>query len=70
MAQKKKEKRHMKLSTFNRTTNIIVYVLLVIMAIIWLYPFVAIVLDSFRMESTGTVGYVWPKQWGFGNYKP
>ena len=69
MAQKKKEKRHMKLSTFNRTTNIIVYVLLVIMAIIWLYPFVAIVLDSFRMESTGTVGYVWPKQWGFGNYK-
>ena len=69
MAQKKQEKRHMKLSTFNRTTNIIVYVLLVIMAIIWLYPFVAIVLDSFRMESTGTVGYVWPHQWGFGNYK-
>lgn len=69
MAQKKQEKRHMKLSTFNRTTNIVVYVLLVIMAIIWLYPFVAIVLESFRMESTGTVGYVWPQQWGFGNYK-
>ena len=68
MAQKKQEKRHMKLSTFNRTTNIIVYILLVIMSIIWLFPFFAIVLESFRMETTGQVGYIWPQEWGFGNY--
>lgn len=68
MAQKKQEKRHMKLSTFNRTTNIIVYILLVIMSIIWLFPFFAIVLESFRMESTGQVGYIWPQEWGIGNY--
>ena len=68
MAQKKHEKRHMKLSTFNRTTNIIVYILLVIMSIIWLFPFFAIVLESFRMETTGQVGYIWPQEWGFGNY--
>ena len=68
MAQKKQEKRHMKLSTFNRTTNIIVYILLVLMSIIWLFPFVAIVLESFRMETTGQVGYIWPQEWGFGNY--
>ena len=48
--------------------DIIVYILLVIISIIWLIPFVCIVLQSFRVESTWQVGYVIPKQWGFDNY--
>ena len=49
-------------------SNIIVYIILVIMTVVWLFPFVGIVLDSFRMESTSQVGYLFPKKFGFGNY--
>ena len=48
--------------------NIIAYIILVIMTVVWLFPFVGIVLDSFRMESTSQVGYLIPKEFGFGNY--
>lgn len=49
--------------------NAIVYLVLIVMSIIWITPFVCIVLQSFRTESTWMVGYVVPKQWGFDNYK-
>lgn len=49
-------------------SNIIVYAILVIITVVWLFPFLGIVLDSFRMENTSQVGYLFPKQWGFGNY--
>lgn len=48
--------------------NAFVYLVLIIMSIIWFIPFVCIVLQSFRTESTWMVGYVVPKQWGFDNY--
>lgn len=48
--------------------NTIIYILLVIMSIVWLVPFVCIVLQSFRTESTWQVGYVVPQKWGFDNY--
>ena len=38
------------------------------MSIIWLFPFVCIVLQSFRCESTQPVGYIIPQKWGFDNY--
>ncbi len=49
-------------------SNTIIYIILVIISIIWLLPFVFILLESFRMESTGQVGYIIPKEWGIGNY--
>jgi len=51
-----------------RRVNASIYVTLVIMSIIWLCPFVFLVLQSFRGESGGMVSYVWPEQWTFGNY--
>lgn len=48
--------------------NTIIYIILILMSIIWLAPFVCIVLQSFRVESTWQVGYVIPKQWGLDNY--
>lgn len=63
-----KVKRHMKMKTKNRIVNGVVYAILIIMSIIWLIPFVFILLESFRVESTYQVGYVIPKQWGFDNY--
>ena len=64
-----REKRHMGLKASARISNTIIYILLVVISIIWLIPFVCIVLQSFRMESTGRVGYVIPQVWGLGNYK-
>ena len=64
-----REKRHMGLKASARISNTLIYILLVVISIIWLIPFVCIVLQSFRMESTGRVGYVIPQVWGLGNYR-
>ena len=64
----KKEKRHLGLRATRNISNTVIYVLLVLMSIIWLAPFVFLVLQSFRMESSGMVGYIIPRDWGFGNY--
>lgn len=49
--------------------NTVIYILLILMSIVWLTPFVCIVLQSFRVESTWQVGYVIPEVWGLDNYK-
>ncbi len=62
------EKRHMGLKASARISNFIIYILLIVMSVIWLVPFVCIVLQSFRVESTWQVGYVIPQKWGWDNY--
>ena len=63
-----KQKRHMGQRAKNRTANTLIYIILVAMCLIWLLPFFGIVLESFRTESTGLAGYIFPKKWGFANY--
>lgn len=48
--------------------NIIVYTVLVLMTVVWLFPFFGIALESFRVEKTEQVSYLWPKEFGFDNY--
>ena len=48
--------------------NTLGHLMLILISAIWLIPFVCIVLESFRVETTMQVGYVIPKQWGFDNY--
>ena len=48
--------------------NAITYAIIIAMCIVWVVPFVCILFESFRMETTMQVGYVIPKEWGFGNY--
>lgn len=62
-------KRHMGLKASRTLGNTLIYILLIVISIIWLVPFVCIVLQSFRVESTWQVGYVIPRQWGFDNYR-
>lgn len=64
----KKEKRHMKMKTKRTISHTFIYTMLVIMSVIWIFPFVCILLQSFRTESTWIVGYIVPKEWGFDNY--
>ena len=61
-------KRHMGLKTSRAISNTAIHVLLIVISIIWLIPFICIVLQSFRVENTGPVGYVVPKVWGTDNY--
>ena len=63
-----KEKRHMGMRSKRIIGNAVIYIILVLMSVIWLFPFVCIVLQSFRCESTHMVGYVIPKVWGIDNY--
>ncbi len=49
--------------------NAVCYAVLIVMSIIWLFPFVALVLQSFRGESGGMVNYLVPKQWSLANYQ-
>lgn len=64
-----KAKRHLGIKTVNTISNIFIYILLVLITIIWLVPFVCIVLQSFNVADTCMVGYVVPKKWGLDNYK-
>lgn len=63
-----KRRKHMGIKAKNTITNTFVYIILIAMSIIWLFPFLCIILDSFRVETTAQVGYLIPKQWGFDNY--
>lgn len=49
-------------------SNTLVYIVLICMTLIWIFPYFGIVFESLRMESTGRVGYILPREWGIGNY--
>ena len=52
-----------------RVGNTIAYIVLILISIIWLFPFVGLVLQSFRGESGGMVNYLIPKQWSVDTYR-
>ena len=52
-----------------RLSNTIVYILLILMTVIWLFPFFGLILESFRVETRAQVGYLWPKEFGLDNYR-
>ncbi len=50
------------------TSNIIIYILLGGLGLIWISPLVYLVLHSFRYEGLAYVTYLFPKQLSFKNY--
>ena len=65
------EKKFRSKKGHERRVNGSIYTLLVIMSIIWLCPFVFLVLQSFRSYATeagGMVNYLLPKQFSLDNY--
>ena len=62
-------KRSMGQKASNAISNTIIYILLVVISVIWLLPFIFIVLQSFRVELRGPVGYIAPHVWGLDNYQ-
>ncbi len=52
--------------------NVAAYIVLILISIIWLFPFVCLVLQSFRSyitETGGMVDYLLPKQFSLDSYK-
>lgn len=52
--------------------NALAYIVLILISIIWLFPFVGIVFQSFRSYATeygGMVNYIVPKQFSLDNYR-
>ncbi len=66
--EKPKEKRHMGQKSKRRISNIVIYVILILMSIIWLLPYVFIILQSFEVSYTGNGGNIIPHEWGWDNY--
>ncbi|HOP10305.1 MAG TPA: ABC transporter permease subunit [Oscillospiraceae bacterium] len=50
------------------TANTFIYIILIFISIVWLIPFVYLIFQAFRGESTGMVNYVFPRQWSFVNF--
>lgn len=44
------------------------YILLIILSFIWIFPFIVILLTSFRGEPNDDKTYIIPKEWSFNNY--
>ena len=51
-----------------RLSNTIIYIILIAITIVWLFPFVGIVLESFKTETKMQTGYLFPKEFGFDHY--
>ena len=67
---KKVESKHMGLKASRAVSNTLSYLLLALISIIWITPFVFIVLQSLRVDKTGISGLDFQKwSWGFDNYR-
>jgi arabinogalactan oligomer/maltooligosaccharide transport system permease protein len=51
-----------------RISNAIVYLVLIAITLIWLFPFFGLVMESFKVNTRGMDGELFPTVWGLGNY--
>ncbi|MBQ9457633.1 MAG: sugar ABC transporter permease [Bacilli bacterium] len=70
LSQEKKRKHEGSLRTRRLVSNIIIYIILAVMCVIWLLPVVWLVLQSFNVEP-GSAGLtrIIPIEWGLYNYQ-
>ncbi len=61
-------KRSLGVKTSRRISNVIIYAVLIIMTVVWLFPFVGILLESFKAETDMQTAYLFPKKFGFDHY--
>ena len=51
-----------------RLSNAVIYIILIAITLIWLFPFFGIVLESFKVNTQAMDGELFPEKWGFDNY--
>lgn len=59
----------MKKKLNNKAVSFFVYFILTALCVVWLLPFVYLILQAFRGESRSMVSYVFPKVWSFENFR-
>ncbi|MBQ8415046.1 MAG: ABC transporter permease subunit [Clostridia bacterium] len=69
----KNEKSTIKKSSIGAKTsrtvaNTIIYIVLVVMTVVWMFPFFGIVLESFEVGTKAMDSNLWPIEFGFDNY--
>ena len=64
----KKRKKSIGIKTSRRIGNAVIYFLLIVITLIWLAPFIGIVLESFKAETNMQTPYLLPKEWGLKHY--
>ncbi len=72
MAKSKKQQKMRNQRTRRAVENTIAHIVLVLISIVWLFPFICIILQSFRSYSSeygGMTSYVIPKEFSLDNYK-
>ncbi len=66
------EKKTASMKGKQRAGNIVTYIVLILISIIWLFPFFGLIMQSFRSyasEYGGMVDYIIPKNFSLDNYK-
>ena len=61
-------RRSMGITATRRLSNTIIHILLVVMTVVWLFPFFGILMESFKVNTGGMDGKLFPAEWGFDNY--
>lgn len=61
-------RRGMGMTASRRIANTFIYILLIIMTVVWLFPFFGILMESFKVNIRGMDGKLFPEKWGFDNY--
>ena len=51
-----------------RISNLIVYIVLIAITVVWLFPFFGLVMASFKVDTTAMDGELFPTKFGFDNY--
>ena len=51
-----------------RLGNTVIYIVLIAITLIWLFPFFGIVMESFKVNTTMMDGELFPEKFGFDNY--
>ena len=51
-----------------RLGNTVIYIILILITVIWLFPFFGIVMESFKVNTQMMDGELFPGKWGFDNY--
>ena len=67
-SENKLQRHHMGATASRRLSNTIVYIVLILMTLIWLFPFFGILMESFKVDVTGMDGKLFPEKFGFDNY--
>ena len=64
----KLQKKGLGAKASRRLTNTLIYIVLIAITVIWLFPFAGIVMESFKVNTRAMDGEFWPEKFGFDNY--